>query len=666
MARPLAPGNDRRDPGQILVLFALSIVVVLAMAGVAIDAGRFLTQQRFLQNAADAAALAAANAVVQQPSATVASVDQAARDNLAINLAGSTVGAPVVVVPTTPVFDPVSPASGPNLVSGIVLTGGADALLQMNDSADKITDIRVALRGPVDYMFGGVVGLGQSIVSVHAHVGFQGNLMPVAVRRYINVGGPYTGTVGSCRNPPDENKFADLAATQATSCSGTADQNPLGYGQRTPASREQPGPTTVLIGQGAQSSNASDFRGFINLDIRNFNDLNSRVYCNNVPSGANTNTLKDFEAGWIPHGYPGPDFPPVINPPAPDDQVAIMDGNSSGLVVNDLDTRWNVGDKILCALYDGTVMSIPDFSMTAPSGITLPAGTPVSSAARISVKPNNNFTGTVTVSAPEAKAIPKRPSWLTPTFAPSGQFAPDHPQGTDVTLSATVDSGTQPQVDMLWVQGHSEILHSPLKDHYAPIAVTVGDLTRDFTLVVSPNQAPTDPGTGATAWGNPVTFTATVTVRNPLDFPDGIAVSLEPVGAIDASWSVPFPDIAAGSFGFSNATITTWSGQGNTFTGTATFTINTTQLGVQGTYDYVLTAQGWNQDHLSVRRQAAGQVLSQATSNNSNYIDITGFAVYRITAIDSNSMTGEAISPVFATASDSGLRAALTPRLRPW
>ena len=80
------------EQGQILVLFALSIVLVLAMAGVAIDAGRFMTQQRFLQNAADAAALAAADAAIQQPSATVASVDQAARDNLAINLAGSTVG----------------------------------------------------------------------------------------------------------------------------------------------------------------------------------------------------------------------------------------------------------------------------------------------------------------------------------------------------------------------------------------------------------------------------------------------------------------------------------------------------------------------------------------------------------------------------------------------
>lgn len=108
----------RRQAGQTLVIFALSIVFLLGMAGVAIDAGRFVTQRRFLQNAADAAALAAANTVVQQASATVATVEQAARDNLAINLAGSAAGAPVVVVPSSPTYGGLS-AAGPNLSTGL-------------------------------------------------------------------------------------------------------------------------------------------------------------------------------------------------------------------------------------------------------------------------------------------------------------------------------------------------------------------------------------------------------------------------------------------------------------------------------------------------------------------------------------------------------------------
>ncbi|HEX5823909.1 MAG TPA: pilus assembly protein TadG-related protein, partial [Candidatus Limnocylindrales bacterium] len=135
----------KHDQGQVLVLVALSFVLLLGMAGVAIDAGRFLTQRRFLQNAADAAALAAANTVVQRSSATVATVEQAARDNLAINLAGSAVGAPIVVVPASPFFGGL-PALGPNLVNGIVLTSADGTPLAPGDGADRITDIRVALR----------------------------------------------------------------------------------------------------------------------------------------------------------------------------------------------------------------------------------------------------------------------------------------------------------------------------------------------------------------------------------------------------------------------------------------------------------------------------------------------------------------------------------------
>jgi len=652
--------RGRGQGGQVLVLFALSIVVVLAMAGVAIDAGRFLTQRRFLQNAADAAALAAANAIVQQSTATVASVELAARANLAINLAGSSAGAPVVEVPATPVFASGMPATGPNLVSGIALFNAGGTLLENTreenaaDSADKISDIRVALQGPVDYTLGRVVGLGQSLVSANAHVGFKGSLMPIAVRRYINLSGPYGS--GSCAEPPSGNKFADLAATQSTSCQGAADTNPLGYGGRTPASQSQPGPTTVLISQGAQSSNTSSFRGFINLDIRNFDDTNSRVYYNNVPVGANSNTMKSFEAGWIPTGYPGPDFPPVTTPPDPNDQVAIMDGNSAGQIVSDLDARWNVGDKILCALYDGTVMSIPDFSITGPSDATLAPNTPTPSAGTIAIKPNRQFATTVIVSTA------KSPAWLTTSYTPSAEFVPDRPNGTYVTLAATANT-TTPQIDMLWVKGHSA---SPyLTDHYAPIAVAVSGVTEDLSVSISPDQSPT-------SWGDEITFTATVTVGGANDFPAGVTLSLEPAGSIDAGAPKPFPDVAAGSYWFNGvqgattATITSWSGNGNSRTGTASFTIYTTRLGPQATYDFVLTASGTNSDAQSIRRQASGHVLSQGTSDDSNYVDITGFAVYQITDISSNSLTGQAISQVYATASDAALRAGLTPRLMPW
>jgi hypothetical protein len=54
-------GSDTRQSGQVLVVFALSIVVLLGFAGLAVDGGSTFAQQRDQQAAADLAALAAAN-----------------------------------------------------------------------------------------------------------------------------------------------------------------------------------------------------------------------------------------------------------------------------------------------------------------------------------------------------------------------------------------------------------------------------------------------------------------------------------------------------------------------------------------------------------------------------------------------------------------------------
>ncbi len=51
----------RREHGQILVLFALSLVAVIATVGLVLDGGSVYAQRRSQQNAADLAALAAAN-----------------------------------------------------------------------------------------------------------------------------------------------------------------------------------------------------------------------------------------------------------------------------------------------------------------------------------------------------------------------------------------------------------------------------------------------------------------------------------------------------------------------------------------------------------------------------------------------------------------------------
>jgi len=57
--------QPRRDDssGQILVLFTLALVALLAMLGLLFDGGNALALRRQLQNAGDAGALAAANLI---------------------------------------------------------------------------------------------------------------------------------------------------------------------------------------------------------------------------------------------------------------------------------------------------------------------------------------------------------------------------------------------------------------------------------------------------------------------------------------------------------------------------------------------------------------------------------------------------------------------------
>jgi Flp pilus assembly protein TadG len=59
--RMRGPARETRADGQILVIFALSIVTLLGFAGLAIDGGSTFAQQRDQQTASDLAALAAAN-----------------------------------------------------------------------------------------------------------------------------------------------------------------------------------------------------------------------------------------------------------------------------------------------------------------------------------------------------------------------------------------------------------------------------------------------------------------------------------------------------------------------------------------------------------------------------------------------------------------------------
>src|SRR4051794_13084268 len=74
-ARPSTPAMDRRgrESGQVLVIFALALIAIVAMTGLVLDGGSTFVQRRDQQNVADAAALAAAYAYATTGSTASAS-----------------------------------------------------------------------------------------------------------------------------------------------------------------------------------------------------------------------------------------------------------------------------------------------------------------------------------------------------------------------------------------------------------------------------------------------------------------------------------------------------------------------------------------------------------------------------------------------------------------
>ncbi len=178
--------------------------------------------------------------------------------------------------------------------------------------------IRVAIQNTIPFTFGRVVGMTSSVVGARARVALQGDLLPIAVRRYINLPGPNVGATAPCALNPGT--FFDVFATETTSCLGT-DSDPTlrsapnagaTFDTTTPGSDPtNHGPIVEILGQGAQPNGTSDFRGFIALDIRNFAAFGTQLYYNDVTSGTQSNTLKANggrldQRRWLP----GADVPP--------------------------------------------------------------------------------------------------------------------------------------------------------------------------------------------------------------------------------------------------------------------------------------------------------------------------------------------------------------------
>ena len=98
---------------------------------------------------------------------------------------------------------------------------------------------------------------------------------------------------------------------------------------------------------------------------------------------------------------------------------------------------------------------------------------------------------------------------------------------------------------------------------------------------------------------------------------------------------------------------------------TVNVSINGGGLG-PGEYPLTIRATGTNGDGIRVTRLIP-ILLDIATAGTSNeYVDIMGFTVFRITAVNSNSVDGYAISGVYGDMNDPALRRGQVARLVPW
>ena len=457
--------------GQVLVLVALLLTVLLAFSGFAIDVGRQVAERRHVQTAADAGALAACHSLIAGESDSAASAD--ARETALANLARSPAGATATIAADgSPVYDSGHAGDPAYLSSGILING---------------TSVRVAISSTVATTVTHVIGISSMDTGARARCQLQGGpALPIVARRYLNAPGPGSG-------------FVDTLATDATSSNGQVDTNAVtGYDVRTPASEAAPGPEVDLYGPQAKAANDSSFRGFIALDVRNFESTTSRVYYNGVTPGTNVNTLKNMEGAYIVSGYNGPMFPPVTSPADPNDQVATMNGNDSSMVLGNFGQVFTVGDRVLFAVYNGTVMQIPDFSITPPVAITVPTttSTPVTGP-NFTVSRNSAFNSTVAlylrgdhntgnpaydiIDEPPSTGVPatgkmNMPTWSVNNFIPSQS-------GTTVAMNSIRTTSVPAGIYTVWLEGQSG--NPYFQTRRQPVPVKVGTAVRDFSLVNS-------------------------------------------------------------------------------------------------------------------------------------------------------------------------------------
>jgi len=647
----------RDDAGQTVVLVALMFTVLMGFAALGIDVGRFYSERRYVQSAVDAAALACAykyghggDAVAAWAAGDAILQDRNLRANpLGVDITYSAQGSET--------YDGI--VEPHNLISGIlpVTTNGRGC--------------RVAITVDVPTFLIKIVSpsLNTITMTTQGYAKSKGGMLPTVVTRYSSPPGPAPFDAPNLFHDRTMWEGADWACSTTTT-SGC-----------TPASEDLPGREFVIFGQAAKATNDASFRGYIGLDIRDFTSVDGtgnlihEAY-NSVPPTVTVNLLKDYESAWIiESSYPGPDIcDVVIGTFQPCAQIAVINGSSSGQFVTDYETRFDVGDRLMLQMYDGTVKTVPDFNISSGT-LVLPQSGTATSSVTYTMSPQFALSGAqvTTTLIPDDGTMtadgggtPATNPFLnncavmsTPAFS-ANPTLPNQSSYTQIwnTITTTnCDKG----IYQAWLRGTSSAPYTS-RVHETLVNINVGGQARDFSLTSSDAYAAiAGPGTqadylihtttansGSTKWTGSNLLTLSwakcPTTTDPSILPPEVLVC-----GIDGNFATT--SVAGVD-----------PGEDHTFN-VQTFLARSGEV-----------YKGWVREtglddvtnkrvtHLMEITLEVGVIAGGATQ----YVDVLGYTVFKITSINSNDVNGRAVSGVYTDPDDIAVSAGKKIGLVPW
>ena len=655
-------GRDRfvrDDAGQTVVLVALMFTVLMGFAALGIDIGRFYAERRYVQDAVDSAALACAfkfghggDAVAAWAAGDAILQDRNLNANplglgkLPYSARGSETYAGGIV-------------DDHNLISGILPVTANGRGCRVAITVDVPTFL-IKIVSPT---------LNTITMTTQGYAKSKGGMLPTVVKRYANPPGPAAQDLPNLFHDQTMAEFQDWACSTTTTVGCT------------PASEGSPGREFVIFGQAAKANNDSSFRGYIGLDIRDFTttDFSGNLIhdaYNSVPPTVTVNVLKDYESSWILNlSYPGPDICVIQLPNfLPCAQIAVINGSSSGQFVTDYEATFNIGDELLLQMYDGTVKTVPDFNITSGQ-LNLPTSGSTTSTVTYTYSSQFAASGaqvTTTLIPDDGTMTDDTGTATNPflsgctTFSSPAFTANPTPGGPAIsTYNQTWNTITTNNCDkgiyQAWLRGTSSAPYTS-RIHETLVNINVGGQQRDFSIASSDAYAAiAAPGTqadyvirtttansGGTKWTGSNLLTLSwakcPTTTDPSILPPEVLVC-----GIDGNFlSTSVSNVDPGE--------------------DHTFNVQTTLARSDAIY------RGW------VRETGLDDVTNKRVTHllpmtlevgvipggTSQYVDVLGYTVFRVTAITSNDVSGRAVSGIYADPNDMALSAGKKIGLVPW